>query len=46
MCDSSDQAALYHHLGPKLGASFLTRHIGWEQNKKVIKKEAERYISL
>jgi hypothetical protein len=35
MCDSSDQAAQYHHLGPKLGASFLTRHFGWKQNKKV-----------
>jgi hypothetical protein len=23
VCDSSDQAAHYHHLGPKLGASFL-----------------------
>jgi hypothetical protein len=33
-CDSSDQAAHYHHLGPKLGASVLTRHIGWKQNKK------------
>jgi hypothetical protein len=35
VCDSSDQAAHYHHLGPKLGASFLTRHFGWKQNKKV-----------
>jgi hypothetical protein len=35
VCDSSDQAARYHHFGPKLGASFLTRHIGWKQNKKV-----------
>jgi hypothetical protein len=26
VCDSSDQAARYHILGPKLGASFLTRH--------------------
>jgi hypothetical protein len=34
VCDSFDQAAHYHHLGPKLGASFLTRHFGWEQNKK------------
>jgi hypothetical protein len=30
--DSSEQAAHYHHLGPKLGASFLTRHFGWKQN--------------
>jgi hypothetical protein len=36
VCDSSDQAAHYHRLGPKLGASFLTRHFGWKQNKKVI----------
>jgi hypothetical protein len=35
VCDCSDQAAHYHHLGPKLGASLLTRHIGWKQNKKV-----------
>jgi hypothetical protein len=38
VCDSSDQAAHYHHLGPKLGSSFLTRHFGWKQNKKVKKK--------
>jgi hypothetical protein len=37
MCNSSDQAAHYHHLGPKLGDSFLTRHFGWKQ-----KKEKER----
>jgi hypothetical protein len=37
VCDSSDQAAHYHHLGPKLGALFLTRHFGWKQNKKVKK---------
>jgi hypothetical protein len=35
VCDSSYQAAHYHQLGPKLGASFLTRHFGWKQNKKV-----------
>jgi hypothetical protein len=34
VCDSSDQAPHYHHLGPQLGASLLTRHIGWKQNKK------------
>jgi len=33
VCDSSDQAAHYHHLG----ASFLSRHFGWKQNKKVKK---------
>jgi hypothetical protein len=27
VCYSSDQAAHYHHLGPKLGASSLTRHL-------------------
>jgi hypothetical protein len=34
VCDCSDQAAHYHNLGPKLGASLLTRHIGWKQKKK------------
>jgi hypothetical protein len=28
------QAAHYHNLGPKLGASLLTRHIGWKNRKK------------
>jgi hypothetical protein len=27
VCDSPDQAAHYHTLGPKLGASSLTRHL-------------------
>jgi hypothetical protein len=40
MCDCSDQAAHYHNLGPKLGASLLTRHIGWKQKKKVKKKKS------
>jgi hypothetical protein len=31
VCDCSDQAAHYHNLGPQLGASLLTRHIGWKQ---------------
>jgi hypothetical protein len=39
VCDCSDQAAHYHDLGPKLGASLLTRHIGWKQKKKVKKEE-------
>jgi hypothetical protein len=39
VCDRSDQAAHYHNLGPKLGASLLTRHIGWKQKKKERKKE-------
>jgi hypothetical protein len=34
VCDCSDQAAHYHNLGPKLGASLLTRHIGWKQKKQ------------
>jgi hypothetical protein len=38
VCDCSDQAAHYHNLGPQLGASLLTRHIGWKQKKKVRKK--------
>jgi hypothetical protein len=37
VCNNSDQAAHYHHLGLKLGASFLTRNFGWKQNKKVKK---------
>jgi hypothetical protein len=35
VCDCSDQASHYHNLGPQLGASLLTRHIGWKQKKKV-----------
>jgi hypothetical protein len=35
VCDCSDQAAHYHNLGSKLGASLLTRHTGWKQKKKV-----------
>jgi hypothetical protein len=35
VCDSSDQAAHYHHLGPKLGASLVTRHFDCKQNKKI-----------
>jgi hypothetical protein len=37
VCNSSDQAAHYHHLSPKLGALFLTQHFDWKQNKKVKK---------
>jgi hypothetical protein len=44
--DSCDQATHYHHLGPKLGASFLTRHFGWKQNKKVKKSEFKKLFSL
>jgi hypothetical protein len=31
VCDRSDQAAHHHNLSPQLGASLLTRHIGWKQ---------------
>jgi hypothetical protein len=34
VCDSSDEAEHYHHLGNMLGASFLTRNFDWKQNKK------------
>jgi hypothetical protein len=40
VCDCSDQAAHYHNLGPKLGASLLTRHIGWKQKKKRKKEKS------
>jgi hypothetical protein len=36
VCDSSDQAAHYHHLGPKLGASFLTRHLAVNRIRKKV----------
>jgi hypothetical protein len=45
VCDRSDQAAHYHNLGPQLGASLLTRHIGWKQKKKVKKKEIENFVA-
>jgi hypothetical protein len=41
VCDCSDQAAHYHNLGPKLGASLLTWHIGWKHKKEKEKKEEE-----
>jgi hypothetical protein len=47
VCDCSDQAAHYHNLGPQLGASLLTRHIGWKQKQKVKKKvlsNCDQYI--
>jgi hypothetical protein len=34
VCDCFDQAAHYHNLGPQLGASLLTQHIGWKQKQK------------
>jgi hypothetical protein len=42
VCHSSDQAAHYHHLGPKLGASFLIRQFGWKQNMKERQKERKK----
>jgi hypothetical protein len=46
VCDSSDHAAHYRHHGPKLEASFLTRHIGWKRKKKVKKKSPSKYSPL
>jgi hypothetical protein len=46
VCDCSDQAADYHNLGPQLGASLLTRHIGWKQKKKVKKKHNKQLGDL
>jgi hypothetical protein len=41
-CDGcSNQAAHYHNLGPQLGASLLTRHIGWKQKKEKEEEEGE-----
>jgi hypothetical protein len=34
VCGRSDQAAHYHNLGPQLGASLLTLHIGWKRKQK------------
>jgi hypothetical protein len=44
VCDSSDQATHYHHLGTKLGASFLTGHFGRKQKKKVKKSCKTKFI--
>jgi hypothetical protein len=38
VCDSSDQAAHYHTLGPKLGASALTRHFAGTEEKIIVYK--------
>jgi hypothetical protein len=46
VCNCSDQAAHYHNLGSKLGASLLTRHIGWKQKKKVKKKSLGKSTDL
>jgi hypothetical protein len=42
VCNCSDQAAHYHNLGPQLGASLLTRHIGWKQKQKKEKKKERK----
>jgi hypothetical protein len=39
VCGCSDQAAHYHNLGPQLGASLLTRHIGWKEKKRERKRK-------
>jgi hypothetical protein len=41
VCGCSDQAAHYHNLGPLLGASLLTRHIGWKQKQKKEKRKKD-----
>jgi hypothetical protein len=46
VCDCSDQAAHYYNLGPKLGASLLTRHIGWKQKQKERKKLVHKLLTL
>jgi hypothetical protein len=46
VCDRSDQAARYHNLGPQLGASLLTRHIGWKRKQKGGEKKALTVTSL
>jgi hypothetical protein len=45
VCDRSDQAAHYHNLGPQLGASLLTQHIGWKQKKKEKKLQRGAFSS-
>jgi hypothetical protein len=42
VCTSSDQAAHYHNLGPKLGASLLIQHIGWKTEKR---ERRRRYLN-
>jgi hypothetical protein len=43
VCGYSDQAAHYHNLSPKLGASLLTWHIGWKNRKK---KEKRKFLLM
>jgi hypothetical protein len=35
MCHSPDQAVLYHALGPKLGASSLTRYLAGKEERSI-----------
>jgi hypothetical protein len=39
VCDCSVQAAHYHNVGPQLGASLLTRNIGWKHKIESKKKK-------
>jgi hypothetical protein len=36
VCDSSNQVAHYHKLGPKLGASSLTQHLAGREERCII----------
>jgi hypothetical protein len=36
VCDSSEQAAHYHILGPKLGASYMTWHLAVTEERIII----------
>jgi hypothetical protein len=38
VCDCSDEAAHYHNLGPKIGASLLNRHVSRNRKRKRKKK--------
>jgi hypothetical protein len=35
VCDSSDQAVHYHHLGPKLGDLSLTRYLAGREERSI-----------
>jgi hypothetical protein len=39
VCDSSDQTAHYHALGPKLRASSLTRYLAGMEERSITKEE-------
>jgi hypothetical protein len=44
VCDSSDQAAHYHHLGPKSGASFLTGTLAGNRIRKKEKTDVKALV--